>query len=254
MQPTEAKPKERHMRIAKLIGAMFVVLAFSAVAVATASAEETLWKWLPGSVGETFKGSSEKATLQESGLLGGLGIAITCTKSLLLLTDAELKVSSELLAEGATEGKDATLGLGILHFEGCLVANLAANSVGDKAGIILVHLEAHNCLIKKGEFGLLIKPLPLTIEVAAAKLKIEVRGDFVALLEGKEGTKALTYKLKIEQKEGNQKIEKCENGVKETLESNTDANGFHNAGEEAKNGTLEFDMTKDKEGEEPMEK
>jgi len=59
------------MRIFKLIGALVVVLAFSVVAVATsASAKETLWKWLPGSVGETMKGKSGEGVLSPGAELG----------------------------------------------------------------------------------------------------------------------------------------------------------------------------------------
>jgi hypothetical protein len=93
---------------------------------------------------------SEKTTFQESNLLGGLGISVTCSKSSLLLTHFELKVRSELLAEGSTEGKDATLALAVAHFKTCSVTDLPFNSVGDKSGVILVHYEIHNCLIKKG--------------------------------------------------------------------------------------------------------
>jgi hypothetical protein len=239
------------MRIAKLIGALFVVLAFSAVAVATASAAETLWKWLPGTVGETFTGKSGQATLQLAEAEPKVKPAITCKKSLLLLP------KSELLAEGATGGKDATLALGILHFEGCTSFGLPANSEGDTSGIILVHLEIHNCMIKKEpkEFGLLITPLPLHIEIPASGGKlILVRGAFVAKLEGKEGTKQLIFSLIVEQKEAKQAIKLCEGGPENTLEGSLDGKTFVIAGEEAKEGTLGFDMTLDKEGEEPMEK
>jgi hypothetical protein len=237
------------MRIAKLIGALFVVLAFSAVAVATASAAETLWKWLPGTVGETFTGKSGQATLQLAEVEASKP-SIVCAKSLLLLP------KSELLAEGATGGKDATLALGILHFEGCTSFGLAANSEGDAAGIILAHLEIHNCMINaaKKEFGLLITPLPLHIEIPSVKKLILVRGAFVAKLEGKEGTKQLVFSLVVEQKEAKQTIPKCEGGVENTLEGSLDGKTFVKAGEEAKGGTIGFDMTLDKEGEEPMEK
>src|SRR3978361_1163961 len=126
------------MRSLKLIGAMFVVLAFSAVAVATASAAETLWKILPGSVGETFTGKSGKATLQQKG-----GISITCASSSIALS------STELLKEGATSEKDATLSKATVDFEKCTSAGLPTNSVSDASGIILVKVNIHNCMIAK---------------------------------------------------------------------------------------------------------
>src|SRR3978361_1495558 len=110
------------MRSIKLIGAMFVVLAFSAVAVATASAAETLWKWLPGSVGETFTGKSEKASLQQKKVGEEGGLTITCANSKVLLE------GSALIKEGSTSEKDATLSTAHIHFEKCTVAGLPVNS------------------------------------------------------------------------------------------------------------------------------
>src|ERR1700722_7137471 len=146
------------MRMFKLIGAIAVVLAFSAVAVATASAETTLWRWLPGSVGETFTAKSGKAALQMKG-----GALITCQSSKI-----ELK-GSELLKEGSSEGKGATLELAIIDFVGCKTLGFAINSKGDATETILVHLELHNCVIKSGDFGILFQPLETTLEVPAAK-------------------------------------------------------------------------------------
>src|SRR5674476_93551 len=176
------------MRTIKLIGAMFVVLAFSAVAVATASAAETLWKWLPGSVGETFTGKSGKETLQA-------GISFTCAKSTIKLVGAELT--------------EATLGKATVDFEECTTAGLPMNSVGDAAKTILAKLAIHNCMIKAGDFGLLFKLTEeVKVEVPSTKLTIIFKGSFVGLIEGKAGTKALTFLLNIKQKEGKQEIEK----------------------------------------------
>jgi hypothetical protein len=238
------------MRIFKLIGALVVVLAFSAVAVATASAAETLWKLLPGTVGETFTGKSGKATLQIKG-----GASIKCEKSTILLTSEEVegKPKSELLKEGSTEGKDATLALAVIKFEGCNSAGLEAHSLGDSAKIILVHVEIHTCMIKKEHFGLLIKPLLVHLEVPEAKQLIEVLGDLVALLEALP-TEPKHFELNITQVAGVQGIEKCEGGEKETLESSVNHGPYIQSGEEAKEGLLLFDGTFDKAGETMMEK
>jgi hypothetical protein len=241
------------MRLFKIIGALAVVLAFSAVAVATASAAETLWKWLPGSVGETFKGGSKEATLsfkEEEKTL-----TVTCKKSTISLTEPETKVASELIKEGSTEGKDATLALFIVDFEGCTFLGLAVNSTGDKAGIILTHIEAHNCMIGKGKFGLLLIPLQVHLEVPAAKALILIRGAVIGeLLGAAEGTKVLTYKLDLNAPGGVQAIKKCEGGSENELFASLDGVNFFLASEEAKEGVLEFDMTKDTLGEEMMEK
>jgi hypothetical protein len=241
------------MRLFKIIGALAVVLAFSAVAVATASAAETLWKWLPGSVGETFKGKSGPAELKSTD--EGKALTIPCKESTISLTEPETKVVSELIKEGATEGKDATLSLFVVDFKGCKTLGLGINSAGDKTEVILVHIEAHNCMIEKGKFGLLLKILPIHLEVPAAKVLILVRGAVIGqLLGAKEGEKVLTYKLDLNAPGGVQEIKKCEGGVENTLEASLDGVNFFPATEEAKEGTLEFDMTKDTAGEEMMEK
>jgi len=250
------------MRLFKLIGALIVVLVFSAVSVATASAVETLWKWLPGSVGETFKGGTGKAKILALDEKGAKTISFTCKKSTILLTDETLKASSELLKEGSTEGKDATLALIIRHFEGCEISGtgLQLSSTGDIAGIILDHIEAHNCMIKKGDFGILLLMLPLTLENQALKIKITVRGDVLGLLEGKEKEKLLTFKLNLKTAGGEtnkfkqQEFLKCEGGELGKLEASLDGITFEPMSEEVEGGALEFDMTKDKEGEEMMEK
>ncbi len=234
------------MRIFKLAGALVLVLAFSAVAVATASAAETPWQWLPGSVGETFTGKSGAAELQQKG-----GAVINCASSTVLLTDATLKVSSEL-TEGTT-GLDAKGGLAVIHFTGCKSLGAAINSDGDEKEIILAHVELKNCMISiaKKQFGILFKTLPIHLEIPAVKQLINVEGSFVA--EIKSVTK-LQYTLVIEQKEGKQTIEKCEGGEAETLKSKVGAGVNTQSGEGAAAGEITFDMTKDKEGEEMMEK
>jgi hypothetical protein len=258
--PTQNKKEQCYMRLFKLIGALAVVLAFSALAVATASAAETLWKWLPGSVGETLKGKSAKATLTSTD--PGVGtLTITCAKSSLLLSakEEEKEVKSELVEKGSTEKKDATLSLLVVVFEECTALGLPVNSVGAPAKTILVHIEEHNCMISVPEkkFGVLLEILPLSLEVPAIKAGILVRGAVIGqLLGAKEGEKVLTYKLDLNAPGGtSQEIKKCEGGVENKLEAALDATGkFEPAFEEAKEGVLEFDMTKDTAGEEMMEK
>jgi hypothetical protein len=228
------------MRMFKIIGALALVLAFSAIGVATASAEEFLWKLLPGSVGETFTTSSGKATLE------GLNKTnITCAKS---------KGTGELLKEGATSEKDATLALATITFESCKAAGLfPVNSLGDAKEVILSHLEIHNCLIKPGDYGLLIKPLPVHLEVPSVGLLITVEGDFVGLLEATANKKVFNLNAK-QISPGDQEITKCEGGTAETLTSKDDAEPVEDAAEEVKEGKLTFDGKKDVNGEELMEK
>jgi hypothetical protein len=242
------------MRFVKLISALVVVSAFIAIAVATtASAAETLWKWLPGTVGEAFKGSSGKVTINVKEI-NGTKIAITCNKSLILLSLGKGELASEFLSEGSTAGKDATLALAILSLESCVLAGLAVNSVGDAAGVILMHLEIHNCMIKPAVFGLLVTPLPLHIELSAVKALLLIRGSFIAELLSKEKEKLLTHKLNVKETEGLQEIKKCEGGLEDTLEGSLDGTTFAKAGIELEKPVIEFDMIDDKEGEEAMEK
>jgi hypothetical protein len=228
------------MRTFKLIAALALVLVSSMIAVASASAVEILWRWLPGSAKETFTGKTGKITFA-----GVNGSKYTCTKGLILLTFGG--ASSELLE------KEAKLALALLHLEGCKIEGiLPVNSEGDEKEIILMHLEIHNCLIKKGDNGVLILLLPVHLVVPSVGLTIELTGSFVALISALTGDKK-HYELNIKQKAGVQEIEKCEGGEKESLKSKTDANPVELAGVEAAEGLLLFDGTLDKAGEELME-
>ena len=230
------------MRTFKLIGALALVLAFSAIGVASASAAETLWPWLPGSKGETFTGKSGEAKLQIDG-----GSAIKCVKSLTLLPGSELTENA------------ARLWLATIHFEECTesVFGQPVKSLGDDPGIILVHILLHNCMIAAGDFGVLVKPLPVYLEIPnLGNQLINVEGSFVGRIKALAGEagKPKHYELDIKQAGGLQTIEKCEGGAKETLLASINENPFKTAAEEATAGLLLFDGTLDKEGEEMMEK
>jgi len=212
-----------YMRTFKLIGTMIAVLAFMGLAIASsASAEITLWQFLPGAAGTLFSGSSGKATLQ----IKGSG-TITCKES--KLTEKESEITS------------TTLGLAILSFSGCKAFGLAAKSLGDAAGVILVHLHLHNCTLVGGGRGVILEPLPVHIEIPSTALLITVRGSFVAELKAVGAQPTKSWELVVAQKEGVQSIEKCEGGTALTLESEVDASGkFIQSAEEAEKGTIEF--------------
>jgi hypothetical protein len=223
------------MRTFKLLGTLLAVLALAAIATASASAEEVLWKWLPGAPGTTFSGESGKATLQEDG-----GGSIICKKS-------ETKAKEgELLEEGSKEGKDATLALAFIHFSGCTAAGLATNSLGDSSGIILVHVDIHNCLISAGHFGLLIKPLPVHLEIPSIGALKVVEGDFVAEILAVGTPPTTHWNLDINQVGGLQSIEKCEGGAKETLLTETNHSGTQiQSAEEVKEGLILFTVAQE---------
>ncbi len=214
------------MRAFKLISALVMVLALTAIAASTASAAETLWEILPGLENETFTAKSGKATLQQKE-----SAAITCQESSILLVD------------GVIVGTTKTLALAIIHFgTKCTTGGLATLSLGDPAGFILVHVEIHTCIITTSPLvgGLLIKVLPLHLEVPSLKLLIEVTGSFVApLTPNNEKTKK--YKLDAKQKAGEQSTELCLGGAKETLLSSDDGKAPVQSGQEAENAELNFD-------------
>jgi len=244
------------MRIYKLIGALAAILAFSALAVAaTASAEETLWKWLPGSAKETFKGTQVgEGTLQ----IAGSG-SVECSGGSILLSFKEgtTEVHSELLGGSDSEKeKDATLELVLIHFTGCKALGFAANSLGDATEIILVHAELHNCVINaaKKEFGLLILPLPVHIEVPklATLILVLEKSLAIAKIESEKESK-VNFLITAKQTAGTQEPQLCENGKAENLLATVNGGEDKKAGLAAKY-LIEFDKTIDANGQEIMEK
>ncbi len=213
------------MRTFKLISALIMVLAFTAIVASTASAAETLWLFLPGLEGETFTAKSGKLTLQEK-----TGAAIQCQETSISLVD------------GTIVGTTKTLALAILHIGKCAVTGITFNSLGDPAGIVLKHVEIHTCIISTSPLvgGLLIKLLPLHLEVPAAKLLIEITGSFVAPITPNE-TKTKKYKLDIKQIAGLQEIKLCLGGSEETLLVSDDGKEPIQSGLEAENFELSFD-------------
>jgi hypothetical protein len=234
------------MRSVRLIGVLIAMLAVGAITIATASAAETLWKWLPGSVGETLTGKTGKFTI--SGKSG----TFTCSKSTIALPNASL------LEEGSTEKKAATLALVKVDIEGCTSLGLPVNSVGDSSGTILLHFKIHNCMIGANHSGWsLVIFGNLHVEIPATKLLWLFRGFLIILLEAKEGTKAKTFSFNMKTVKGEgkeQEFKKCEGGEEAKLEGAVDSETFEPVTMETKEASITFDGTKDKEGEEMMEK
>jgi len=129
---------------------------------------------------------------------------------------------------------------------------LPANSLSDEKEVILVHVELHNCIINKAnkEFGVLILPLEVHIEIPSTALLITIltKGLFIAKIESEAGSKA-NYLLVAKQKEGVQAIEKCEGGEKESLLVKVDAEEKEKEAALEATFLLEWDKTIDKEGE-----
>jgi len=204
------------MRAFKLVGAMMLVIAFSAIGVSTASAVElVLWHFLPGTKATAFTGKSGKSLLQVKG-----GLAITSPES---TTTGELT--------------DGSLALAIIDFVKSTSAGLPVNSLGDASGVILVHLELHNCILEDSSLGVLIEILPLHLEVPSTKLLITITGSLVTSISSGKGK---TYTLTVEQKEGKQAIAKCKGDPEDTLLTSVDGGAATQSGQESKAGSITF--------------
>jgi hypothetical protein len=218
------------MRAFKLISALAIVLALTAIAAATASAEV---EFLPGTAGTKFTASSKKATLTAKKTETET-IAVVCKTS---------KSTGELLSK--------TEALMLITFEGCESAGTGVNSVGDAAKTILAHVEAKACTISTSPLvgGILLKPLPLTLENPTTKLKIEVEGDVIGRLlpENVKETKLFTLDLNL--KEGKQEFTKCKDGagaeLLEELSANVSGAGFKPATQSAEGGLLQFTVNEE---------
>jgi hypothetical protein len=214
------------MRVLKLGGALVVALALGMVTVAVASAEETLWLWLPGAAGTKFTEKSGKTTLQVKG-----GPSITCASDETLANEGELTESQTLL-------------LRVRHLLKCTEAGLPVNSLGDAGGTILIHMEIHDCMIGPNDPGLLIKVLQVHLEVPSTKLLEEIEDEYITLiLPRKEASK--TFTLTTTEKEGKQSIEKCEGGTAHSLKASVDSGELAPAGFEELEDKMEFETIKE---------
>lgn len=206
------------MRTFKFLGALMVVMAFSAIAVATASAAEVLWHFLPGANGTKFTGDSGKSTLQVVG-----GLSITSPKS---------TSTGELTSEG-------TLGTTTITFKEATTAGLPVNSEGDASGIIKVKAKLHNCLIAAGDRGVKLEIEEVKLVVPSTKLTVAIKGALIVLVSPFE-EKATKYALTVTQKEGKQGIEKCEGGTAQTLLTSIDKGTFTQSAQESKEALIDF--------------
>ena len=220
------------MRAFKLISVLAMALALGAIAAATASAANPP-VFLPGAPKTTFINGSGKATLTTAA-----GLKIICEKS---------KSTGELLGAGTEDSKEALM---IIDFEGCFAepGGFPLNSAGDPAKTILVHVEAKSCTISESPLvgGILLKPLPLTIEVPTLKLtiKIEEGSDVIGRLLP-ENVAALRFALDLNAPAGVQELKECkdkagETALKEGLKVKVDEGAVEAASQEAKEGFIEF--------------
>ena len=214
------------MRAFKLISALSIILALTAIAAASASAEV---EFLPGKAGTKVTGLSKKATLTAKNAKAE-AVGVTCQKS---KSTGELK-----------NGKEGKLDI---TFEECTVAGLAVNSAGDAAKTILAHVAAKACTITTTPLvgGVLLKPEPIELSVPSTKLTVNIEGDVIGRLLPENGGKTselLTLDLNL--KEGAQEFTKCKDGTNpeltEELKAKVDAGTFLAATQSAEGGLLQF--------------
>ncbi|HTA05070.1 MAG TPA: hypothetical protein VK774_01800 [Solirubrobacteraceae bacterium] len=196
------------MHISRLI--TVCTLAACATAVTAASAST-----LPGVAGTSITGGSEKATFQVKG-----GASITCPKS---TATGEVLSTSESLA--------------IINFgPKCTTAGLPVNSLGDAAGVILVHVEIREC--PSSAAILELKVLPLHLEVPSTKLLLIIEGGAYGEIVS-TNFKTTRFNLFVQQLLGSQQIEVC-GKAKEVLRTSTDGGAFVQSGEELTQAVLTF--------------
>jgi hypothetical protein len=218
----------------KLGSALIAVLALTAIAASTASAAETLWKWVPGAEKAAFTATSGKAKLE-----GVNKAKITCESSSVLAGEGKLT-------------KEQTLGEAMIHFKGCTALGFPINSLGDdnESGVILVHVDLHNCIIASAptlRAGILFTLTEVHLDIPAlGGLLIIVKGSFVAEVSSELKKAKLTHTLAIKQTGGKQAVEKCEGGSKDTLLAKTDAEAaFLESGEEAEKAEVTFTIAQE---------
>jgi len=209
------------MRIFKALGVFASMLALTAITAGVALASI-----LPGNKGTKITGTSGKATLQVKG-----GPSITCEKS---------KTTGEV--------ESPELSLILITFEpNCTAAGLAANSTGDAAKTILVHVEAGACFNAAHiDHYVLFKILPLKIEVPSDSLTLLVTGDVLGKVTP-IGKKAKKFTVELIQNAGLQEVGpmECVNSkgdkFKEVfLQTKVDAQVEAESGLDVEKGELEF--------------
>lgn len=209
------------MRHLKLVGTLLILaLAASGLASATASAANP--EFLDNVIGNTFTGTSGEGELLDP----VTKLAIKCKKDTLLLADNEV-----------TGPKTVKAGV---HFEGCTIGGLAANSLGDKSGIILVTATGTLCYINQPNkhVGVLLTITPVHIEIPTLAQLLEVKGTVLGLMTPVNELKTAGFKLVI-----NKAIakEKCENGVLDQLLLEQEHNKKPLAAEEVTTEEITFD-------------
>lgn len=184
---------------------LFAVSALGAFLASSAFAASIL----PGAVGTKLTSKSGAAELET--VTGG---KIKCP-------------SSTGSGEITTKEKAALL---LLEFKECTTLGLPVNSLGDKSGIILVHVEAEACNISATQVGLLLEILPVHLEVPIAGVLQIITGDQVVPIETAKD--ATTLNVTVAQTKGKPAVTGCEGKVEHYTSTENEGTGVE-AGESA---------------------
>jgi hypothetical protein len=202
----EAENMHRFMTVGATL-----ISVLSLTAVLAGSAIAALPEFLPGTE-STIGGTSGKSSWQ----IQGAG-TIKCEKD---------KPLGKILGPKTAQFD--------IHYEGCKAVGFAANSPGDKAGVILVLYTGRLCPTSKASktVGMVKEVSPtLVIEVPTAKQKIEVKGAVIGDVKPINKSQT-TGELVFTQKEGKPGIEKCEGEAASVLLAKEAEKEFKPAGEE----------------------
>jgi hypothetical protein len=225
----------------RLLGiALVAILAISAIASATAAAENPEILPVP-TAKEPLKFTSQGLSKEDKYILETTKLKqITCAK---------------VTNKGEFTSQDS--GTVTIDFEECKSEGFSCNTAGDEKGIILVFADINLVDLKKAGLALKealgVEILPLEkgenklLITCGGILKIEVKGSVLGREDKiKELTKTKTGELLLDQKEGEQEFTECEllkafcAGKIFKLEANL-GGGFELAGELALNVDLTFE-------------
>jgi hypothetical protein len=181
----------RHLKLAGML--LILALAACGLAAATASAAEP--EFLDNVTGNTFSGTSGAGKLEDP----VTKLTIACSKDNVLLEGNEITGAKTIKLD--------------IHFEGCTLAGLAFNSLGDAKAIMLVKATGELCTVSKAPtltVGMLLKITPVHVEVPSILELVELTGTMLGTITPLKELKTGPYTLVLNSTTAK---EKCEGGV-----------------------------------------
>jgi hypothetical protein len=209
------------MRHLKLAG-MLLILALAASGLAAATASAAAPEFLDNVAKNTFTGTSGAGKLEDP----VTKLTIACKKDNVLLEGNEITGPKAITAD--------------VHFEGCTLAGLPANSLGDAKEVILAKATGELCFTNKAPLtvGILFKITPVHIEVPSILELVEVTGTALGTITPVGTLTTGPYTLTLSATTAK---EKCEGGVAPELKVEKEHNKTPLAAIESTVETLTFD-------------